>query len=75
MIDEEIAEIRRIRHQILAKFDHDPRKVIVYYRTLEKEYRESGEFKFAPISALSKSDSPNILAFKTLKDKITNPQD
>ena len=46
MIEEkEIAEIRRIRHQISAQFDHDPRKVVAYYRTLEKEYRESGEFR------------------------------
>ncbi len=44
MIEEkEIAEIRQIRHQISAQFDHDPRKVVAYYRTLEKEYRESGE--------------------------------
>ncbi len=57
MIDEEIAEIRRIRHQISAQFDHDPRKVVAYYRTLEKAYRESGEFRFAPISEPEKSDS------------------
>ncbi len=45
MIEEkEIAEIRQIRHKISAQFDHDPRKVVAYYRTLEKEYRESGEF-------------------------------
>jgi hypothetical protein len=50
MIDEEIVEIRRIRHQISAQFEHDPRKVVAYYRTLEKEYRESGELRFAPIS-------------------------
>ncbi|EDN66207.1 hypothetical protein BGP_5188 [Beggiatoa sp. PS] len=50
MIDEEMVEIRRIRHQISAQFEHDPRKVVAYYRTLEKEYRESGEFRFAPIS-------------------------
>jgi hypothetical protein len=57
MIDEEIAEIRRIRHQISAQFDHDPRKVVAYYRTLEKEYRESGEFRFAPLWFNEKSDS------------------
>jgi len=45
MIEEkEMAEIRRIRHQISAQFEHDPRKVVAYYRRLEKEYRESGEF-------------------------------
>jgi len=47
MIDEEIAEIRSIRHKISAQFDHDPRKLADYYRTLEKKCRESGEFKFA----------------------------
>jgi len=42
MIEEkEIAEIRRIRHEISAQFKHDPRKVVAYYRHLEKEYRES----------------------------------
>jgi hypothetical protein len=45
MIEEkEIAEIRRIRHQISAQFGHDPRKVVAHYRSVEKEYRESDEF-------------------------------
>ncbi len=47
MIDEEIAEIRSIRHKISAQFDHDPRKLADYYRTMEEKYRQSGEFKFA----------------------------
>jgi len=59
MIEEkEIAEIRQIRHQISAQFDHDPRKVVAYYRTLEKEYRESAEFRerrVRPTHLLSKS--------------------
>jgi len=46
MIEEkEITEIRRIRHEISAQFEHDPRKVIAYYRHLEKEYRKSNKCK------------------------------
>lgn len=64
MIDEEIAEIRRIRHKISAQFDHDPHKVVAYYRAQEKMIRESGEFKFAQTSASSQkqgfqSNTPN----------------
>ncbi len=50
MIDEEIAEIRRIRHEMSAKFGHDPRKLADYYHDLEEKYRQSGEFKFAQTS-------------------------
>jgi hypothetical protein len=50
MIDEEMAEIRRIRHEISAQFGHDPRKLADYYHDLEEKYRQSGEFKFAQTS-------------------------
>ncbi len=52
MIDEEIEEIRRIRHKISAQFDHNPRQVVAYYRTQEKKLRESGEFKFVQTSVI-----------------------
>lgn len=42
--EKEMTEIRRIRHQISAQFEHNPRQVVAYYRHLEKVYRESGEF-------------------------------
>ncbi len=47
MSDYEIDEIRRIRHQISAEHDHDLRKIAQHCRQLEKELRESGQFKFA----------------------------
>lgn len=47
MSDYEIDEIRRIRHQISARHDHDLRKVADYYRGVEKELRQSGRFRFA----------------------------
>lgn len=47
MSDYEIDEIRRIRHQISAEHGHDLRKIAEHYRKLEKDLRESGQFKFA----------------------------
>jgi hypothetical protein len=47
MSDYEIDEIRRIRHQISAEHGHDLRKLAEHYRKLERELRESGQFKFA----------------------------
>ena len=46
MSDYEIDEIRRIRREISARFDHDARKLGEYYRKLEEEYRKSGKYKF-----------------------------
>ena len=46
MANYEIDEIRRIRQEISARFDHDVNKLCEYYRKLEQEYRKSGEYKF-----------------------------
>ncbi len=46
MADYEIDEIRRIRREISAKFDHDASKLGEYYRKLEEEYGKSGKYKF-----------------------------
>ena len=46
MADYEIDEIRRIRREISAKFDHDITKLGEYYRKLEEKYRKSGKYKF-----------------------------
>ncbi|MDE0637588.1 MAG: hypothetical protein OXI43_17260 [Candidatus Poribacteria bacterium] len=46
MADYEIDEIRRIRQEISAQFDHDVDKLIAHYQALEKEYRKSGKYKF-----------------------------
>ena len=46
MSDYEIDEIRRIRREISARFDHDARKLGEYYRKLEEKYRKSGKYKF-----------------------------
>ena len=38
--DPVIAEIRRVRHEISAKFDHDLSKLFEYYVELQKQYDE-----------------------------------
>ena len=46
MADYEIDEIRRVRREISARFDHDVGKLVAYYQALEKEYCKSGKYKF-----------------------------
>lgn len=53
MSEEEIRDIRQVRHAISAEGEHDVNRVVEYYRTIEKELRQSGEFHFeeAPSAA------------------------
>jgi len=38
--DPVIAEIRRVRHEISAEFDHDLSKLVAYYIELQKQYED-----------------------------------
>ncbi len=38
--DPVIDEIREVRHQISARFDHDPVRVGAYYMELQEQYRD-----------------------------------
>jgi len=46
MPNDEIAEIRKIRHQISEECGHDIHKVAAYYRQVEEELKKSGQFRF-----------------------------
>ena len=46
MVNYEIDEIRRIRQEISARFDHDVNKLCEYYMKLDEKYRKSGKYKF-----------------------------
>ena len=46
MANYEIDEIRRIRREISAPFDHDVSKLVAYYMELDKKYRKPGKYKF-----------------------------
>ena len=43
----ELAEIRSIRHEISAQFNHDVGKLVAHYQALEQEMRKSRKYKFA----------------------------
>ena len=47
MTDNEINEVRRIRHEISAQFGHDIGQLVAHYQKIEKEFRRSGKYKFA----------------------------
>jgi hypothetical protein len=38
--DQAIAEIREVRRQISAECDHDPRKLVSYYKELQLRHKE-----------------------------------
>ena len=57
MSDEVIAEVRRIRHEISRRCDHDMHKVVAYYREFQENLKQSSEYRFVPTTEL---DSKNI---------------
>ena len=46
MTDEVIQEVRRIRHEISRRCDHDPGRVVAYYREFQEELKRSGKYRF-----------------------------
>nr|VFK26131.1 MAG: hypothetical protein BECKMB1821G_GA0114241_101830 [Candidatus Kentron sp. MB]VFK35453.1 MAG: hypothetical protein BECKMB1821I_GA0114274_11194 [Candidatus Kentron sp. MB]VFK77397.1 MAG: hypothetical protein BECKMB1821H_GA0114242_11334 [Candidatus Kentron sp. MB] len=56
----EIAQIRKIRHQISAEFGHDVHKLAAYLREVEKELRQSGQFRFEAQSDSPATSKPNL---------------
>jgi hypothetical protein len=38
--DQAIAEIREVRRRISEECDHDPRKLITYYKELQRQHKE-----------------------------------
>jgi hypothetical protein len=38
--DPVIDEIREVRHQISARVDHDPARLVAYYMKLQEQYRD-----------------------------------
>ena len=48
MANDEIGDIRKIRHQISEECGHDIHKIAAYYREVEKELKASGKFHFEP---------------------------
>jgi len=64
MADEVIREVRRIRHEISRRCDHDVHKVVACYRAFQDELKRSGEYRFfqrgeSDDAATPESDSCN----------------
>jgi len=38
--DPVVDEVRAVRHEISARFDHDPERLVAYYMELQERYRE-----------------------------------
>ena len=57
MCDEAIEEIRAARKRISAECGHDVRRVIAYYREIERELRASGKYRFIDPPATPHSGS------------------
>jgi len=46
MSDEAIREVRRVRHDISRRCDHDPHRVVAYYRAFQEELKRAGKYRF-----------------------------
>ncbi len=46
MPDGPIREIRRVRHAISRRYNHDVHKVVAYYRQFQDELKSSGRHRF-----------------------------
>ena len=46
MADEVIREVRRVRHEISRRCDHDAHKVVACYRAFQDELKRSGQYRF-----------------------------
>ncbi|MHC4401747.1 MAG: hypothetical protein ACYTG0_18910 [Planctomycetota bacterium] len=58
MPNDEVGEVRRIRHEISEECGHDVRKVAAYYRQIEEELKRSGEFRFEAQSFAPQAPPP-----------------
>lgn len=43
-----VASIREARHRISAEFNHDPRRLVAYYRERERRLKTEGKRRFVP---------------------------
>lgn len=60
MPDDEVTRIRQIRHEISEECGHNVHKVAAYYRTVEKELKQSCDFPFED-SSFSAGSEPRMI--------------
>ena len=44
-----VKEVRKIRHKISTRFDHDVGRLVAHYQELQKQMRQSGKYRFAEL--------------------------
>lgn len=59
MTDEVVREVRRVRHEISSRCEHDPRKVVAYYRQFQEEMKRSGKYRFCSKPAEADGTKPD----------------
>jgi len=60
MPNDDVTDVRRIRHEISEECGHDIRKVVAYYRGVQNELKRSGEFRFEERSFVSQTKSETV---------------
>jgi hypothetical protein len=60
-----LTPIREARHCISAEFDHDPRRLVAYYRERERRSKAQGESRFAQVPLRSPTPEEEL----ALRDK------
>jgi len=66
MPDDEVGAIRRIRHEISEECGHNVRKVVAYYRAVEKELKQSHDFCFEEGMSPARSE-PSVSGAESAK--------
>lgn len=57
-LDPVIDEIRQVRHEISARFDHDPRRLVEHYLELQQRYED--RLVKAPRAGREKASEPVV---------------
>ncbi len=55
--DPTIDEIRKIRHQVSKRFNHDPKRIIEYYIKLQQKYQN----RSVDLSELEEDTAENLV--------------
>ena len=58
MTEDELSEIRRIRHEISERYGHDTDRYVDHLQELQKRLRDSGEYGLADVPAPEKACPP-----------------
>ncbi len=56
--DPVIDEIRKVRHRISARFEHDPAQLVIFYMAMQKQYQDR---LIDPAKSAERKDQPAAL--------------